>query len=231
MNPEMSVFEDPKPTDDMMFICSEDNSLALTGLELRRRQKKGESLEPLATAGRVLHAWDVTDEGGNVVSREYTTTQGYLVSDGEVVTNEQALAEAYVDPRILRPGAIRETVERAREETTLGGLKQKYDPADLEFLSSNAESLAEAAYTLQPSLSVLFIGQWESTPPYLVGRNFEYRIPIKDRERNTYFGDAFLNEFTAFDDVDAARAKLLWEAADPFVRAHIDLYLEGEQVA
>lgn len=133
-----------EPSDDMMFLCSEDGSLALTGLELRRRnnQPGQRPVSPVGSAGRVLHAWDITDRAGNAEYREYTTTQGYLVSDGEVIAEREAFAEVDPKPGILPPDRIEARINEATEETNFSGLKSAYSEDELRGLQRNAETLS-----------------------------------------------------------------------------------------
>ncbi|WP_058365695.1 hypothetical protein [Haloparvum sedimenti] len=221
---------EPQADDDMMYICSEDG-LALTGRELRERAQQGERISPMESAGRVLHAWDVTDDSGEPVSREYVTTSGFLVSDEEVLTNSQAFAETYVVPTILDPDEIRQAAADAAEERSHGGLKKRHSDDSMDYLTENADALSEAMFEFQTYLSTLFVGTWENAHPYLVGRDHVYLLPIKGQDAVGDVRDEFVNFVTSYDDIDRRKALVLWEAADPFLQVNIDLYLDGEQVA
>ncbi|MWV63888.1 hypothetical protein GRS48_03485 [Halorubrum sp. JWXQ-INN 858] len=216
--------------DDVMYVCSEDG-LALTGREIRERAQRNEGVAPIESAGRVLHAWDVTDDRNDPLYREYVTTAGYLVSDEEVITTSQAFAETYVYPWILEPEAIREAAAEADEETTLGGLRKRHPDEETGFLAENAEAIAEAMGSFQLTLSQHWLGVWENAHPYLVGDDHVYYLPIKGPNAAVDVRDEFIDFVTSYDDVNRRKATVLWEAADPVLRVPIDLYIEGEQVA
>lgn len=216
--------------DDMVYVCSEDG-LALTGRELRERAERGEGVTPIHSAGRVLHAWDICDDGGNELYREYTTTSGYLISDEEVMTNSQAFAEAYVDPRILDPDSIIEAANDASDEMSFSGLRKRHSGGDVDFLTDNADQLAEIAHSFQVTLSQLFLGAWEGAHPYLVGQDHVYRLPIKGPQAVADLRDDFIDQAMNYEEINRRSATVLWEAVDPVLFVPIDLYIDGEQVA
>lgn len=219
-------------TDDMMYLCAEDGSLTLTGRELREynAQKGQRPISPVESAGRVLHAWEMTDRNGNVEYTEYTTTQGYLISNGEIVTDSGASVE--VDPRtgILPPDRLRNRVQGAKDDTSFNGLKKSYSESELNGLERNAEQLAQIVATdFDISLSTLFTGVWESAQPYLVGRDYQYRVPLKGEDNN--IRDQFTNRMSAIDQLSQKQISLLWDAVVPVLIVDIDLYIDGELVS
>lgn len=223
---------EPEPSDDMVFLCAEDGSLALTGWELRKRNEdpRAQSVSPVDAAGRVLHAWEMTDRSGNTEFREYTTTQGYLVSDGEVIADGEAFAE--VDPKtnILPPSRIKTRVDEAANETSFSGLKKAYPEEELEALVDDAEQISRfVEESFSTRLSIHFTGVWESTHPYLVGQDHQYRVPIKGEEAS--FEDVFTDTLDSANEFSTRQIKLLWEAAEPELIVDIALYIEGEIVS
>lgn len=223
---------EPQPSDDMLFLCAEDGSLALTGRELRERNNnpRQQSVSTVGSAGRVLHAWEVTDRSGNVECLEYTTTQGYLVSDGEVIADGEAFAEVNPRTNVLPADRIEARVEEAAEETSFNGLKKAYSEEERHELLENARQISRFVEdNLATNLSIHFTGVWESTQPYLVGRDHQYRVPI--RGDDTTFEDLFTDALESVDKFSTQQIKLLWEATTPELVVDLDLFIEGEQVA
>lgn len=223
---------EPEPSDDMLFLCAEDGSLALTGWELRKRNEnpRAQSVSPVDSAGRVLHGWEMTDRSGNAELREYTTTQGYLVSDGEVIADGEAFAEVEPRTNILPPEQIRARVDEADDETSFNGLKKAYSEKELESLVDNAGQISRFVEdALSTRLSIHFTGVWESAQPYLIGQDHHYRVPIKGEDAS--FEDLFTETLDSVDKFSNQQIKLLWEATKPELVVDIGLYIEGELVS
>lgn len=71
---------------------------------------------------------------------------------------------------------------------------------------------------------------WEGSQPYLVGRDHEYRVPLKGSESTPSFEDRFKSSLSDLDKLNNRQVNLLWEAVVPELIVDIELYIEGERM-
>jgi AAA+ superfamily predicted ATPase len=95
----MSLFE---PAENVLYRCRDGR--ARPGIEVMEAADARPAARPSESLGRILYGWDrETDDGTR--AREYVTTSGYLVHEGDVVADDVMARldfESVLDPDDLR---------------------------------------------------------------------------------------------------------------------------------